>query len=141
MVESAGPLGFACHPRVRGDPVDFPRLPPVIREGLLKMARGRRDVGYDKADEDGSAIECFLGKELAAPILELADRGLAHGAAVAACKIEAPLAGLGIVQTQIQTFEVTSRAIGLELYQIGAAIPNLADDRGALIFDPGSRAS
>src|SRR4029077_2274314 len=36
---------------------------------------------------------------------------------------------------------MTSGAIGLEFHQIGAAIPNLADDRSTLIFDPGSRAS
>ena len=44
-----------------------------------------------------NAIECFLVEELPASIFELADRGLAHGTAAAVGKIEAPLAGLGIV--------------------------------------------
>ena len=64
---------------------------------------------------------------------------MAHGAVVDVGKIQAPLVGLGIVKTQVQTFEVTCWAIGHELYEIGAAIPNLADDGRALIFDPGSR--
>ena len=44
---------------------------------------------------------------------------------------------LRIVQTQAQTFEVTCWAIGPELHQIGATIPNFADDSRAFIFDPG----
>jgi hypothetical protein len=52
-------------------------------------------------------------------------------------EIEVPLVGLWTVQTQAQTFEMTIRPIGFKLDQIGATIPNLSDDRGALVFDPG----
>ena len=71
---------------------------------------------------------------------ELPDRGLAQGATPAVGKIQAPLVRLGVVQTEVQTFEVTCRAVGHELHQIGAAIPNFSDYGDALIFDPGSRA-
>src|SRR5712692_1371028 len=104
------------------------------------MGRIRSDVRDDKSNENGSAIKWFLIEKLAAPILELADGGLAQGAVVAVGKIETPLVGLRIVQTQGQTFDVTCWAIGLELHQIGAAIPNLSDDGSTLIFDPGSGA-
>ena len=68
----------------------------------------------------------------AAPIPELADHGYAQGTAVAAGKIEAPLAGLGIVEAQGQKFEMASWAIGPDLRKIGAAIPNLSNDDSAV---------
>ena len=43
----------------------------------------------------------------------------------------------GVVESQVQAFEVTSRAVGFELHQIGAAIPDFSDDGGSLVFDPG----
>ncbi len=134
-------LRFICQPCVCRDPVHFPSLASIVREGLFKTAGTRRDVRYNEPNKDGSAIQCFLVVEFAASILELADRGLAQGAVVAVGKIEAPLVGLWIVETQVQTFEVPFWAIGLELYQIGAAIPNLSNDGSALKFDPGSGAS
>src|SRR5216684_8060089 len=112
------------HQSICGDPVNFPRLSSVTRECLFKTARIGSDVGNDKSNKNGSAIQCFLVKKLAASILKLADRGLAHAAAVAVGKIEAPLMGLEIVQAQVQPFEVTCGAIGLELHQVGATIPN-----------------
>ncbi len=48
--------------------------------------------------------------------------------------------GLGIVQTQIQAFEVTRRAIGYKLYQISATLPNLPNDGSPIVFDPSRRA-
>jgi hypothetical protein len=85
------------HPRVQGDPVYFPGLAPVVREGLLKTARIGSNVRDNKSNNDGSAIKCFLGEKLAAPIFEAPDHGWAHGTTVAAGKVEAPLPGLGIV--------------------------------------------
>jgi len=104
---------------------------------LFKPARVRFDIRDDKADEDGSAIKWFLIKKLAATIFEFADCRLAHGATAAARKIEAPLVRLRIVEPQVQSFDVASRTIDLEFNQICAPIPNLPDDAGPLIFDPG----
>jgi len=131
-------VGFILHPRVYRDPVDLPGLAPVIRECLFETARIPSDVRPDISHENGSPVQCFLIEELAAPILELTDRGLAQRAAAAVGRVETPLVGLGIVETQRQNFEVTCWAIGLELREIGAAIPNLSDDGRALVFDPGS---
>src|SRR5258708_21772138 len=141
LMAGSGRLRFICHACVGRDPVYFPSPASIVREGLLKTAGIRRDVRYNEPNKDGSAIQCFLVVEFAASILELTDRGLAQGAVVAVGKIEAPLVGLWIVETQVQTFEVPFWAIGLELYQIGAAIPNLSNDGSALKFDPGSGAS
>jgi hypothetical protein len=42
---------------------------------------------------------------------------------------------------QGQTFDLASRAIGLEFHKIGAAIANLSDDRSTLVFEPRGGAS
>src|SRR6266568_3566494 len=91
---------FILHPRKCHHPVRFPGLAPIIRECLCKAARIRSDVRKAISTKDGSAMKCFLVEKLAAAILELADHGLAHGTVVAVGPIEAPLMGLGIVQTQ-----------------------------------------
>src|ERR1700735_5404149 len=88
---------FNLHPCVGCDPIHFPGLAAVVRKRLFKVARIRSDVRDNKSNKDGSGIECFLIEKLAASILELADRGLAHSTAVTVGKIEAPLMGLGIV--------------------------------------------
>src|ERR1700676_1006309 len=131
---------FIFHPSVGRYPIHFPSPASIIRERLFKTARIRSDVGDNKSNKDGAAIQCFLVKKLTAASSKLADGGFAHGATPAVGKIEVPLAGLGIVETEVQTFEVTRWACGLELHQIGAAIPNLVDDGRARIFDPCRRA-
>src|SRR5260370_23974062 len=88
---------FIFHPCVCRDPIHFPSLASIVRERLFKAARIRSDVRYNKSNQDGSVIECFLIEKLAASIFELADRGLAHGTALTVGPIEAPLVGLGIV--------------------------------------------
>jgi hypothetical protein len=93
-------VGFIVHACVGRDPVYFPSLAPIIRECLFKAARIRSDIRHDKSNVDGSAIKAFLVEKLGAPIVELADRGLVQGTVDAVGKIEAPLVGLGIVQTQ-----------------------------------------
>src|SRR2546427_12058448 len=81
------------------DPVDFPGFAPIIRERLFKVGRIRGDVRPNKSNQDCSTIRArwFRVEELAAAVLEFADRGRAHGAALASGPIEAPLVGLGIV--------------------------------------------
>src|SRR5260370_32871780 len=96
-----------------------------------------------KSNQDGSAIGArrFCIDKLPASILEFADRRRPHGPALTCCPIEAPLLGLGIVQTEGQTLDVAgSRAIGFELLQLSPAIPNLSGDLSAVKFDPGSGA-
>jgi hypothetical protein len=67
-------------------------------------------------------------KKLAPPVLEFDDGGWTQGTAVAVGKIEAPLVGLRIVETQVQTFDVTGYALGHEFHQIGATTPPRAND-------------
>src|SRR6266852_5905391 len=134
-------LRLICHACVCRDPVHFPSLASIVREGLFKTAGIRRDVRYNEPNKDGSAIQGFLIVKFAASIFELADRGLAQGAVVAVGKIEAPLVGLWIVEAQVQTFEVPLLAIGLELQQIGASIPDLSNDGSSVKFNPGGGAS
>jgi hypothetical protein len=82
------------------------------------------------------AVQRFLGEKLAAPILELTNSGWTQSAAPAAGEIQVPLARLGIVKTQVQTFDMTGWPIHLKLHQICAGIPNFPDDASAFIFDP-----
>src|ERR1022692_324283 len=135
-------LAFArtiFHSCVGRHPVHFPRLAPISGERLFKTARIRGDVCYDESNQDSSTMNGFLVKKLATSILELADRGLAKCTVVAIGKIEAPLAGLGIIETQVQAFEMPFRAVGLKFHKIGAAIPNFSDDACTVIFKPSRR--
>jgi hypothetical protein len=98
----------------------------------------RGGVRPNKSNKDSFALPCVLGLKLAAPILELADLGRVHSAVLAVGPIESPLVGLGILQTEGQTFNMASfRAIGVELLQISAAIPNLSRNGSTVKFDPG----
>src|SRR5262249_40196111 len=110
------------------------------REGLLEAARVGRDVRDHEADEDRAAVERLLGEELAAAVLELADRGRAQGAARAVREVEAPLARLRVVEAQAQALDVALRAFDLELHEVRAAVPHRTDHRGARVLDPGRRA-
>src|SRR5262249_34305613 len=123
-------------PCVCGDPVDLPGCAAVSGKGLLEMAGIRRDVRDDEANKDGPAIECFLVEELTTAVFEGADRGLAEDAATTVGKIQAPLMRLRVVKAERERFDVAFGSIDLELDKIGAAIPNLADDSGAVVFDP-----
>ena len=98
------------------------------------------DVCPDDAHEDGSTVECFLIVEFAAAVFEFTDGGLAQSAVLDVRKREAPLAGCGIVEKQRKIFEVTLGAFGLYFLQLSAAVPDFADDHGALHFVPGGRA-
>ena len=128
------------HACVRGDPIHLPGLPSILRESLFKTAGIWSDVRYNKSYKDSSAIQRFLIEKLAPPILELTDRGWAQGAVAAVGKIEAPLVGSWIVETQGRTLNVTGWAFDLKFHQISAATPHLSDNRSAFIFGPGGRA-
>jgi hypothetical protein len=97
----------------------------------------RGDVGDHKADEDGAAIQRFLIVEFAAAIAELSDSGLAENAAADVGEVKAPLAGLRIVEAQAERFDMAGGTVDLKFDEIGAAIPNFSDDRGAVVLDPG----
>jgi hypothetical protein len=98
--------------------------------------RVRSDAGPDASNQNSPAMVRLLRIKLAAAVFEFSDRRHAHGAVVAACEILAPLVGFRIVQKQSQTFEVTPRAIGLNLLQLSAAIPNFPNHDSAVEFDP-----
>src|SRR5258708_36761038 len=110
---------------------------------MVEMRCVRGGVRPNKPNQDGSAIGArrFCIEKLPSSVLELADRRRPHGPALTGSPMEAPLVGLGIVQTEGQTLDVAgSRAIGFELLQLSPAIPNLSGDGSAVKFDPGSGA-
>src|SRR5258708_14012737 len=107
----------------------------------MRCIRGA--VRPNKSNQDGSAIGArrFCVEKLPASVLEFADRRRPHGPALTGSPIEAPLVRLGIVQTEGQTFDVAgSRAIGFELLQLSAAIPNLSGAGSSVKFGPASGA-
>src|SRR5262249_23202363 len=118
------------------DPVHFPRLAAISRESLLEVTRGRSDVRDHEAHQDRFAIEGFLVDELAPAVLEATDRGYAQSTARAVGEIEAPLAGVRVVQAQGQGLDVTGRPVDVKLYEVGAAVPDFSHDGGAVVFDP-----
>jgi len=127
---------LAIHARISRDPVYFPCLAAVLREGLFEMAGVWRDVRNHEANENRPAVEHLLIEKLAASILELANRRRAHRTSAAVGEVEAPLMRFGIVEAQAQALEVPCRAIGHEFQQIRAAIPNRAHNRCAVVLDP-----
>ena len=48
----SGALTDSFHPCLVRDPVDFPGLAPIIREGLLKVGRIRGDIRPNKSNQD-----------------------------------------------------------------------------------------
>src|SRR5580700_9489961 len=99
------------------------------------------DVAPDDADQDGSAVECFLVVKFAAAIFEFADRGwLAEDADFAVGKSEIPLMGLRIVEKESEVLEMAVGAIGFYFFELGAAIPDFTDRHRAVHFRPGGRA-
>src|SRR5258708_4272542 len=93
---------FIFHPCLVRNPVDFPGFAAIIRERLFKVGGIRGDVRPNKSNQDGSAIRAgwFCVEKLAASILEFADRGRAHGTAVAGGRLEPPRMGLWLVKRQ-----------------------------------------
>src|SRR5947207_15735396 len=99
-------VAYSCLVR---DPVYFPGFAAILLERMFEMRRIRVGLRPNKSNQDGFAIRAgrFRVVKLAVSILEFADRGRAHGSALAGCPIEAPLVGLGIIETQGHTFDVT----------------------------------
>src|SRR6266568_4528972 len=118
------------------DPVDFPGLASVLREGLLKMCGSRSHVRPDEPNQYRSAIECLLIEKFTASILKFADRRLPQNIILAVGPVQTPLVRLGIVETQGQAFDVASSAIGLEFLDFGAAIPDLSGHCSAVKLNP-----
>lgn len=90
-------VGFGFDSSVYRDPVHFPRLTAIVRKRLFEAARIRRNVRYDKPNEDGTAIQCFLIEKLTASILKLANRGYTQSADGAVGEVQTPLAGFGVI--------------------------------------------
>ena len=125
------------HARVHCDPVWFPGFAAVVREGLFEAVGGCGDVFENIAHQDSATVEWFLIVKFAAVIFEFADGGDADGALRAVRKIQAPLVRLRIVEAQREAFDVAGGAVHFQFHQVGAAIPEFADDGGAFVFDPG----
>jgi len=132
--------GFIVYPCLVRNPVDLPGLPAIIRVRLFKVGCTRIGVRPKKSNVDRSPLPRLLVVKLTASILELADHWLLYKAILAVDPVDAPLVSLRIVETEGQTFDVPSLAMSFELFQIGAAIPNLSGNRSAVKFDPGSGA-
>ena len=141
--------GFSAFCRIRRSlacpsrPSSFPRSCPHHQRMPVQRSgpRIRSDVRDDKSHEDGTAIKRFLVEKLAASILEFADRRLTQGTVFTVGEIEAPLVRLRVVESQVQTFEMTDRAIDTSSTKVGSAIPHLADDGSPVILDPGGGSS
>src|SRR6185436_11388011 len=115
-------------------------LAAIRRERLLELARVRVTAADDEAHEDRAAVERFLIVELAASAPELADHWRRQRTACAVREVQTPLARIGIVETQRETLEPSSRTFHVQLHEIGTTIPHLANDRGAFVLDPRGRA-
>src|SRR5580698_5383458 len=80
------------------DEVRIPDLAPIVREGLLETAGGRRDVHDAEPDQDGPAVVGLLIVELAAAIFELAGHRNAQSTRLRVGEVDGPLVGIGVVE-------------------------------------------
>src|ERR1700677_2164421 len=112
-----------------------PGCAAVIGVGLLVAVGVRRDVRPDTADQNGLAVEGVLGEEFAATLFERANGGRIQNAGLAVDKRLTPLMGLRVVEKECHPFPVTGRAFGLDLFELSAAIPDLAHGDGSVEFD------
>ncbi len=124
------------HPNVVRNPVDFPRLATIVRKRLLEMARIGRDLGDDESNKDGTTIQSLLIEEFATPVGKPADGRLCERSAGAVGEVETPLMRLRIVQTEVESFEVTRRPVSDELDEIGAPVPYPSHNRGPFVCHP-----
>ena len=122
------------------DPVKLPGLAAVIRKRLLGLSRVGADPPNGKSHEDGFTVDRLLVIEVAAPILEFPDATGTQHAHSGSGEGQTPLVSGRIVRAQGQQFELTRRTIGVELRQIGTAVPHLFDHSRAVHLDPGGRA-
>src|SRR6185369_15049610 len=115
-------------PRQRRDKVRLPGSTAVVRERLLEMVRGGRDVRPDLPDQDRAALHRgLLVIELAAAVLELADQPRADHPLAAGGGVEAPLPGLRIVEEQQQVLDLPAGPVGPEFFELSVAVPDLPD--------------
>lgn len=131
-------LTTSLHLRLVGDPVDLPCLTAVLGEGLLEVRRGRQ-VRPAKADQDGFAVDGVLREELAHTILKLTNLRRIEDANLLVVPVKPPLVRLGIVDTQGQADDASSRAIPLALVDL-RVIEDCAADAFAFELDPLVRA-
>jgi len=80
-------------------------------------------LGPDETDKDRPAVERVLGVELADAILKLSDLRNYDVAILGIRPIEVPEVSLRIVGAQSEPLDMSGRAVGLELLDLGASIP------------------
>ena len=107
---------------------------------MFKTTRIRRNLGKTIPRKNHSAIEFLLVEEFATTILEFTNHRFVDHAVAAVRPIQTPLVSFGIVQAQSHALDVARRPADIQLKQTGPAIPDLADDRGAVVLDPLLRA-
>src|SRR5512146_1315657 len=105
------------------------------------MRRARCDAGPDVAHQAVTPIVRVLGIELTDAVAELPDGRRPHqGPCFARGPVDAPLAGLRVVEAQGQSLDRPARPPHLHLLELGTAVPDLAGLRRAVELDPPLRA-
>src|SRR6185437_14642836 len=118
-------------------PVHFPRLSPIIGEGLLEMRRVRVDARPLEPLEDIAAIIGVPAVEVSYPILELTDVGRAADLPYPGRRpVEAPLTALWVVYAQRQALDGAVRAFHVEFLDLRAAAPQRARPRRPVVLHP-----
>src|SRR5260221_13668331 len=127
-------------PLERHDPVRFPRLAAVVREGLLETRRIRRDPAEAVPHEDLPVVKRLLIEELAPPVPELTDDRRGHDSVAAVGPVEVPLLRARVVEAQPRALDVSGRTVHFELEETGPAVPDSGDFRDSVVLHPGGGA-
>src|SRR5262245_47454200 len=125
------------------DPVDFPGLAAVGREGLLHARGLGRETSPDVADEHHAPLPELLVVQLQMIAREAAhERRSFEAALVQLESVDAPLMRLGVVPAQCLSLDPQLSVGGadVELLEVGARVEKLLVVRDAVVFDPAVRA-
>src|SRR5580698_8518957 len=127
------------------NPVGLPGLAAVGGEGLFGLRVVFVDGPDAEANENHAAVVRLLVDELAAAVFEAADDGAGGGsveyADAAGGKAGGPLMCGRAVEAECEKLEVTIGAVGLDLRDVAAAVPEGAVDGGAVHVGPGGGTS
>src|ERR1700729_4426629 len=119
-----------------GNPVDFPRLSPVRRERLFKVGIAVH-FGPVETANNGRALPVIVRVEVAdAVCIEMPDLRRWRDAELFRPPPKRPLVRLRIVEAKRHPADIPVRAFQIAVFEISAAAPKRANDRGAVALVP-----
>src|SRR5579862_2091175 len=128
--------------RKLANPINFPGLATIGRVGLLHARRLGGEIEPDIAHQDCASLEGFLMEKLPALACKSADhRRRVEGALVKVNEVDAPLARMGIVESQCLRLdmELPVGTAYVEFFEVRVAVEKLVMVGNAVVLNPDVR--